>query len=119
MNDQITFVTLIGVLLLIGQMASLYNSIVTAKKNASEPLNDIKRAVSAHTEEIKEIKRDMTDVKRDLNNAYDKIRENKEETERTAKAQNAALVQILLLLKEPNNRNDQKIDETIKQLTSI
>ncbi len=119
MNDQITFVTLVGVLLLIGQVASLYNSIVTAKKNASEPLNEIRRAVSAHTEEIKEIKRDMTDVKRDLNNAYDKIRENKEETERTAKAQNAALVQILLLLKEPNNRNDQKIDETIKQLTSI
>jgi chromosome segregation ATPase len=119
MTEQITLVTVVGVLLLIGQMAALYNSIVTAKKNATEPLNDIKRAVSAHSEEIKEIKRDMTDVKRDLNNAYDKIRENKEDAERTAKAQNAALVQILLILKEPTKKNDKAIDDTIKELTSI
>jgi hypothetical protein len=54
-----------------------------------------------------------------LNHAFDKIRENREDAERTAKAQNAALVQILLLMKEPTNKNDAKIDETIKQLTSI
>ena len=37
----------------------------------------------------------------------------------TIKAQNAALVQILLLLKEPNKKNDKAIDDTIKELTSI
>lgn len=118
MNESITLVTVVGVLLLIGQMASLYNSIVTAKKNASEPLQELKRAVNEHSDEIKEIKHDVDDMKRDLNNAYEKIRENKEESERTAKAQNAALVQILLLLKNPNEKNDKEIDETIKNLSS-
>ena len=119
MNEQITFVTLIGVLLLIGQMASLYNSINTAKKNAGEPLQIVRTAVSEQGKRIAEIEHEMTDVKKDLNHAFDKIRENREDAERTAKAQNAALVQILLLLKEPTNKNDAKIDETIKQLTSI
>lgn len=118
MNESITLVTVVGALLLIGQMASLYNSIVTAKKNASEPLQELKRAVNEHSDEIKEIKHDVDDMKRDLNNAYEKIRENKEESERTAKAQNAALVQILLLLKNPNEKNDKEIDETIKNLSS-
>lgn len=117
--NEITWVSVVGVLILIGQILSLYNSMNTARKTASEPLQEIRRAVRAHTDEIRDIKRDMEEMKRDLDCAFDKIRENKEETERTAKAQNAALVQILLLLKEPDKRNDQKIDETIKELSSI
>jgi hypothetical protein len=117
--NELTWVSVVGVLLLVGQVLSLYNSMNTARKNATEPLNEIRRAVRSHTDEIMGMKRDMDEMKRDLNSAFDKIRENKEETERTAKAQNAALVQILLLLKEPEKRNDQKIDETIKELSSI
>lgn len=117
--NELTWVSVVGVLLLVGQVLSLYNSMNTARKNATEPLNEIRRAVRSHTDEIMGMKRDMDEMKRDLNSAFDKIRENKEETERTAKAQNAALVQILLLLKEPDKRNDQKIDETIKELSSI
>lgn len=109
----------VGVLLLVGQVVSIYNSISTAKKNAGEPLNIVKTAVTEQGRRITEIEHEMTDVKKDLNHAFDKIRENREDAERTAKAQNAALVQILLLLKEPTNKNDAKIDETIKQLTSI
>lgn len=116
---EITWVSVIGILLLVGQVVSLYNSMSTARKNAGEPLQELKRTVNVHSDEIKEIKHGMDDMKRDLNNAYDKIRENKEESERTAKAQNAALVQILLLLKNPNVKNDREIDETIKNLSSI
>jgi hypothetical protein len=117
--QDITWVAVVGVLLLIGQVVSIYNSISTAKKNAGEPLNIVKTAVTEQGRRITEIEHEMTDVKKDLNHAFDKIRENKEESERTAKAQNAALVQILLLLKEPNKKNDKAIDDTIKELTSI
>ena len=117
--QDITWVAVVGVLLLVGQVVSIYNSISTAKKNAGEPLNIVKTAVTEQGRRITEIEHEMTDVKKDLNHAFDKIRENREDSERTAKAQNAALVQILLLLKEPTNKNDAKIDETIKQLTSI
>jgi len=58
-------------------------------------------------------------MQKDINHAFDKIRENREAAVRTAKAQNEALIQILLLLKEPDKRNDQKIDDTIKALSSI
>ena len=117
--QDITWVAVVGVLLLVGQVVSIYNSISTAKKNAGEPLQIVRTAVSEQGRRITEIEHEMTDVKKDLNHAFDKIRENREDAERTAKAQNAALVQILLLLKEPTNKNDAKIDETIKQLTSI
>lgn len=117
--QDITWVAVVGVLLLVGQVVSIYNSINTAKKNAGEPLQIVRTAVSEQGRRITEIEHEMTDVKKDLNHAFDKIRENREDAERTAKAQNAALVQILLLLKEPTNKNDAKIDETIKQLTSI
>ena len=117
--QDITWVAVVGVLLLIGQVVSIYNSISTAKKNAGEPLQIVKSAVTEQGRRISEIEHEMTDVKKDINHAFDKIRENKEESERTAKAQNAALVQILLLLKEPNKKNDKAIDDTIKELTSI
>lgn len=117
--QDITWLSVVGVLLLVGQVVSIYNSISTAKKNAGEPLNIVKTAVTEQGRRITEIEHEMTDVKKDLNHAFDKIRENREDAERTAKAQNAALVQILLLLKEPTNKNDAEIDETIKQLTSI
>lgn len=117
--QDITWVAVVGVLLLVGQVVSIYNSISTAKKNAGEPLNIVKTAVTEQGRRITEIEHEMTDVKKDLNHAFDKIRENREDAERTAKAQNAALVQILLLLKEPNKKNDKAIDDTIKQLTSI
>lgn len=117
--QDITWLSVVGVLLLVGQVVSIYNSISTAKKNAGEPLQIVKTAVTEQGRRITEIEHEVTDMKKDINHAFDKIRENKEESERTAKAQNAALVQILLLLKEPTNKNDAKIDETIKQLTSI
>lgn len=117
--QDITWVAVAGVLLLVGQVVSIYNSISTAKKNAGEPLNIVKTAVTEQGRRITEIEHEMTDVKKDLNHAFDKIRENREDAERTAKAQNAALVQILLLLKEPNKKNDKAIDDTIKELTSI
>lgn len=117
--DNITWVSVIGILLLIGQVLSLYNSMSTAKKNANAPMDEVRRAIKAHTDEIVEIKHEMNEMQKDLNSAFDKIRQNKEESERTAKAQNAALVQILLLLKEPAQKNDKAIDETIKNLSSI
>jgi hypothetical protein len=119
MNEELTMVTVIGVLLLLGQILQLYNTAVTAKKNANEPMRIVKEEIAVQGKRIGEIEHEVTDMKKDINNAFDKIRENKEESERTSKAQNAALVQILLLLKEPTNKNDAKIDETIKQLTSI
>ena len=117
MND-ITWVAVVGVLLLVGQIISLYNAFTTARKNAAEPLQQVKVLVTAHGKELTEMRHDMLDMQKDIDRAFDKIRENKDEAERTAKAQNAALIQILLILKEPNNRNDKEIDKTIKDLSS-
>lgn len=119
MMQDITWVAVVGVLLLVGQVVSIYNSISTARKNAGEPLQQVKVMVTAHGAEITDIKHEMVDMKKDINHAFDKIRENKEESERTAKAQNAALIQILLLLKEPTKKDDKAIDDTIKELSSI
>ena len=119
MTDEMTLVSVIGVLLLVGQLTQLYNTLVTARKNANEPLKIVKEEISNQGKRISEIEHEVTDMKKDIDHAFDRIRENKEDAERTAKAQNAALIQILLLLKEPDKRNDQKIDETIKQLSSI
>jgi hypothetical protein len=119
MNDDMTMVTVIGVFLLIGQLMQLYNTAVTAKKNATEPLQSVRKVVLDQTKKIAEIEHDMDVMKKDSNRAFDKIRENKAEQDKTAKAQNAALIQILLLLKEPEKRNDQDIDRTIKELSAI
>lgn len=116
---DITWVAVVGVLLLVGQVISLYNGMSTALKNANAPMEEIRKALNVHSDQIAEIKCEMNDMQKDLNNAFQRIRENKEESERTAKAQNAALIQILLLLKEPTNKNDKAIDETIKNLSSI
>ena len=110
---DITWVAVVSVLLLVGQIISLYNGFTTAKKNASEPLQQVKVLVTAHGKELTEMRHEMIDMQKDIDRAFDKIRENKDEAERTAKAQNAALVQILLLLK------DKEIDKTIKDLSSI
>lgn len=115
---EITWVAVVGVLLLIGQVVSLYNGFMTARKNASEPLQQVKVLVTAHGQEISDIKHEIIDMQKDIDRAFDKIRENKDEAERIAKAQNAALIQILLILKEPTNRNDKEIDKTIKDLSS-
>lgn len=117
--NEITWVAVVGVLLLVGQVISLYNGFMTARKNAGEPLQQIKTTVTKQGSEITDIKHEIIDMQKDIDRAFDKIRENKDEAERTAKAQNAALVQILLLLKEPNNKNDKEIDKTIKDLSSI
>lgn len=119
MMQDITWIAVVGVLLLVGQVVSIYNSISTARKNAGEPLQQVKVMVTAHGAEIADIKHEMVDMKKDINHAFDKIRENKEESERTAKAQNAALIQILLLLKEPTKKDDKAIDDTIKELSSL
>lgn len=116
---EITWISIVGVLLLIGQILSLYNSMAAARKNATAPFDALRAMVKTNSDEIVEIRHEMTGMKNDIDSAFNKIRENKEETERTAKAQNAALIQILLLLKEPTNRNDQAIDETIKNLSNI
>lgn len=116
---EITWVAVVGVLLLVGQIISLYNGFSTARKNAGEPLQQIRMTVTSQGAEITDIKHEINDMQKDINHAFDKIRENREDADRTAKAQNEALIQILLLLKEPNNRNDQKIDDTIKALSSI
>lgn len=119
MSDEMTLVTIVGVLLLLGQLMQLYNTMVTARKNASEPLQAVRSVVNEQTKQIAKIEHEMENMKKDIDNAFTKIRENKEESEKTAKAQNAALIQILLLLKEPEKRNYQDIDRTIKELSSI
>lgn len=114
-----TLVAVVGALLLIGQLMQLYNTMVTARKNANEPLQAVRTVVNEQTKQIAKIEHDMDNMKSDINNAFDKIRENKQESEKTSRVQNAALIQILLLLKDPDKRNDQDIDRTIKELSSI
>ena len=67
---EITWVAVVGVLLLIGQVVSLYNGFMTARKNAREPLQQVKVLVTAHGQEISDIKHEIIDMRHSLNHSH-------------------------------------------------
>jgi len=116
---EITWISAVGVLLLVATLVNLYNSIANAKKNASQPINEVKQEIKELRDDMSELRHQIGGLKVDVDHAHDKIRENKYEADRTNKAMSEALVQILLILRDPSEKNSDKIDKVIQNLTSI
>ena len=116
---EITWISVVGLLLLTAQLINLFNGISTAKKNASQPIEDLKKDVKEIRGNMSELKYEVSGLKNDVDHAHQKIRENKDETDRIGKAQSEALVQILLLLRDPSERDNNKIDQVIRNLTTF
>lgn len=116
MND-VTTTEVLAVLILFGQLLSIYNSAKAAKKNANEPLAQIDNRVKEI--EKSNMKRDyqISELKRDVDIAHNKIRETQESYESIAKAQNKALLAILLWIKDPEHSEMKEIDDAIRLIT--
>lgn len=115
---EITWVAVVGVLLLVSQIINLFNSTATARKNASAPLDSVRADVMKNKEDIAEMKHDIVDIKRDVNHAHEKIRETESKLEKTTKAQNKAFMALLFWAKS-NGEDSSKIDEAINEISEL
>lgn len=108
---------IIAVLILIGQLIGIYNQSKTARKNATEPITLLEARVK--NLEDGQMKRDfqMNEIKRDVDSAHTKIRETRQDNTETVKAQNKALLAILLCLKDPEHFDRKQLDDAIKELS--
>lgn len=116
MND-LTWVGFVGVLLFLSQLLSIYNSSKTAQKNATEPLKLLEKRITEIEKHVTGIDYGMNELKRDVDHAHDKIRENEKNYMETSKAQNKALLAILLWIKDPEHGDMHQIDEAIKVIS--
>ena len=114
---EITWATVVGVLLLVSQILNLINSTAAAKKNANAPLDTIRKDVAKNREDIGELKHTLTGALKDIDHAHDKIRKNENAFIETTKAQNKALLAILLWIKDPEHGDAKQIDEAIKGIS--
>lgn len=115
---EITWVAVVGVLLLASQILNLINSTATVKKNANAPLEAVKSDVQRNKEDIAEMKHDIVDIKRDVNHAHEKIRETETKLEKTTKAQNKAFMALLFWAKS-GGQDSSKIDDAINEISDL
>lgn len=108
---------IIAVLILIGQLIGIYNQSKTARKNATEPITLLEARVK--NLEDGQMKREfqINEIRRDVDSAHSKIRETRQEYNETVKAQNKALLAILLCLKDPDHFDRKQLDDAIQELS--
>jgi hypothetical protein len=112
--ENLTWVGIVAVLLFLSQLLNIYNSSKTAKRNADEPLREVKEISIENKNEIVALKYRLEKDEEDINHAHEKIRENQKIT----KSQNKALLAILLALQNPERTDMQKIlDDAIKAIS--
>lgn len=116
--ENITWVGVVAVLLLISQLINLFNSTATAKKNASAPLDAVRADVTKNKEDIVEMKHVLIDIKRDVDHAHEKIRETESKLEKTTKAQSKAFLALLLWAKS-GGQDSSKIDDAINEISEL
>lgn len=114
--QDITWVGVVGVLLLASTLLSIYNSAKAARKNADEPLREIRTSVNDMKNSVSKLEFRMERAEKDLNHAHEKIRENEATANNISKAQNKALLAILLWIKDPQSADKHQIDEAIKEI---
>jgi predicted nucleic acid-binding Zn-ribbon protein len=117
MND-ITWVAVVGVLLLISQLLNLFNSANTAKKNANAPLDTVKEDVKQNRTDIVKLQAEMTTAKKDIDHAHAKIRETETKLEQTTKAQNKAFMALLFWAKS-GGQDSSRIDDAINEISEL
>lgn len=114
---EITWAAVIGCILLLSQILNIYNSSKTARKNANEPIEKVKDSIHDLNDKVQLMEFKMENMAHDLDRAHDKIRENESTFIETTKAQNKALLAILLWIKDPNHGDAKQIDEAIKGIS--
>ena len=117
--DNITWIGVVGVLLLAMQCLNLYNSAHTASKNAHEPFDRLEKRIGEIEGNLKVMGFDMERIKTDINHAHDKIRKNEESMNKITKAQNKALLAMLLWIKEPQHNDSKRIDDAINEISNL
>lgn len=115
---EITWVAVVGVLLLASQILNLINSTATVKKNANAPLEAVKTDVQRNKEDIGEMKHVLLDVRKDIDHAHAKIRETETKLEKTTKAQSKAFLALLLWAKS-GGEDSSKIDDAINEISEL
>ena len=115
---EITWVTVVGVLLLVSQILNLINSTATAKKNANAPLDAIRKDVAKNREDISEMRHTLTGALKDIDHAHAKIRETESKLEKTTKAQSKAFLALLLWAKS-GGTDASKIDDAIDEISEL
>lgn len=115
---EITWATVVGVLLLVSQLLNLFNSMANAKKNANAPLDAIRKDVSKNREDIGELRHTLTGALKDIDHAHAKIRETESKLEKTTKAQSKAFLALLLWAKS-NGQDSSKIDDAINEISEL
>jgi predicted nucleic acid-binding Zn-ribbon protein len=116
--QDITWVGVVGVLLLVAQLVNLFNSTAIAKKNINAPLDIIRADVATNKEDIGAMKHEIKDLKRDVDHAHAKIRETEDKLARTTKAQNKAFMALLFWAKS-GGEDASKIDEAINEISEL
>ena len=116
--DNVTWLGVVGMLLLLSQILSIYNSSKMAQKNAGEPLRAVENRVKELEGHLMKTDYTITELKRDVDHAHEKIRENERNYMQTSKAQNKALLAILLWIKDPDHEDIHQIDEAIKEIST-
>ena len=117
--QDVTWVGVVGILLLLSQLLNIYNSSKTARKNAEEPLKELRKEVNQNKTDLGRLVFRMEKAEADINHAHDKIRENEESTGKIAKAQSKALLAILLWIKDPQHEDMKRIDDAIREISVI
>jgi len=111
--ENVSWVGVVAVMLLAMQLLSLYNSAHTASRNAHEPLNKIDERLKVLEEHVMKMDFRMDEMKRDVDHAQEKIRENEKNTE----AQNKALLAILMWIRQTNQGDMKQIDDAIRLIS--
>lgn len=114
--ENVSWLGVIGILLVALNILNLYNTAHTARKNAREPYVSLEKRVKEVESKVEEHKYEMENIKRDVDEAHKKIRDNEADT----KAQNKALLAILIWIKSNSKPGDDmsQIDGAISAINS-
>lgn len=115
---DVTWVGVVGVLLLVAQLVNLFNSTTTARKNITAPLDIVRADVAKNKEDIGAMKHEIKDIKKDVDHAHAKIRETDSKLEKATKAQSKAFLALLLWAKS-GGEDSSKIDDAINEISEL
>ena len=116
--DNASWTGAVAFLLVAMQALSLYNTFHTAAKNHAEPMEKINSRLKDVENHLMKVDLAQNELKRDIDHAHEKIRENEKTSAAVAKAQNKALLAILLWIKDPQHGDAHEIDEAIKGISA-
>ena len=117
--DNLTWIGFLGVLLFAMQLLNLYNSAHTAQKHAHEPIEKLESQIKECETRLTKMDYAMNELKRDVDHAHQKIRENEQSASKIAQVQNKALLAILLWIKDPQHGDAKQIDDAIQGISGI